>query len=241
MWSGGTLESGYGFSRSAVRFAERPHAHAQEPDAPLERHALQALARGAADGGRVARRRIERAIPGERLEVVVAQLQSYRPPGVAFSLEVGREPRAQLGEDVRERVAVAHRVQVVFEGRFAADRFRLAVGEDRPVVETVRGLVHPGAMLFAEALAQEHAVGLRELADRADAERFEPRTRLGADAGDLARRQRPDARGDVRFAQHGEAAGLLEIGGDLREQLVRRDSDRAREPGRLAHRALDRS
>ena len=51
--------------------------------------------------------------------------------------------------------------------------------------------------------------------------------------------------GQIRCANVGDAddrhaIGLVELGGDLREQLVRRDADRRRQSGRRAHRVLDR-
>src|SRR3970282_763187 len=170
------------------------------------------------------------------LEVFVTQLQPDRPADVALALEILGEPHAQAGEDARELLAVAHRVEIVLERRLAADGFRVRPPDP---VSPVRRLVHPGAIAPAEMRDEQRRVGLRELADGADADRLEPRAGLGPDAVDLAHRQRPDARWDVLLAQHRQPAGLLQLGSDFAQQLVRRDADGAREPGRLAHRALD--
>jgi hypothetical protein len=66
--------------------------------------------------------------------------------------------------------AVAHGVQVALEGGFAADRLGLAVGDDRPLVAAVRGLVQPGAVALAEVLDQEGRVGAASVADGVDAQ-----------------------------------------------------------------------
>ena len=63
--------------------------------------------------------------------------------------------------------------------------------------------------------------------------------RLGADAVDAPGRQRPDARRNVRRRQDRQAIGLLQVGAELRQELVRRDADGAAQPRGGPHRGLD--
>ena len=93
--------------------------------------------------------------------------------------------------------------------------------------------------LLPEVLDQECRIGAGDVADRLQAEAGELFRRLRADAVDLARRQRPDAGGDVGVAEQRQSVGLVELGGDLRQQLVGRDADRAGEAGALAHGRLE--
>ena len=77
---------------------QRSDAHAQQPDAARELHALQAFARGATDGLRVLRRRFDGAVARDRLEVVEAKLDADRAPGIALAREIAceasrRDPR----------------------------------------------------------------------------------------------------------------------------------------------------
>ena len=108
---------------------QRRDAHAEEADAPLERHALQALARRAPDRLRILRRVLDRAIARDRLEVVEAQLDADRPADVALAREIAGEAHAQIGEDLRQLGAIAAHRQVAIERGLAADRLRLALGD----------------------------------------------------------------------------------------------------------------
>ena len=47
----------------------------------------------------------------------------------------------QFGEDPGQPIAVAHRMQIAIESRFAADRFGLAERDHRTVVAPMRGIV----------------------------------------------------------------------------------------------------
>src|SRR5450755_3278644 len=94
-------------------------AHPQQTDAPLQRHPLEALARDAADDARVVRRRIDGLVAGDDAEVVVAKLEPDGPADVALALQISGQLDAKLGENLRQRGAIAHRVQVAIEGRFA--------------------------------------------------------------------------------------------------------------------------
>ena len=130
-------------------------------------------------------------------------------------------------------------MQIALESGFAADRLWLAVSDDRARIAAMGGVMHPGAGMRTELRAQEFGRGGGEFADGVDAQRFEFRTRLRADAVDLARRQRPDACGYVFGAHQGQAVGLVEIGRDLGQQLVGRDPDRTTEARGCAHRRLE--
>src|SRR5687768_15114617 len=79
--------------RGALRSArerdrQRTDSHAQKPDAPLERNALQAESRGVPDRLRILRRLVDRLVARHRLEIVVAQLDADRAAGVALPLEI---------------------------------------------------------------------------------------------------------------------------------------------------------
>src|ERR1700730_16751093 len=224
----------------ALSDAERAHPHTQEPYPPIERHALQTFASRAPDRARVLRRRGDGLVAGHRLEVVVAKLEPYRPAHITLALQVVGDADAKLGEDARQRFAIARRMEIALECRLAADRFGLAECLHGPVVSSIRELVHPRARPLAEMLDQPGGIDVGQLADGTHAQRLEPGTRLGADTVDLARRQRPDAPRDIVGGKHGPAIGLIELRGDLGEKLVWRDRDRAREPGLRAHLFLDR-
>ena len=134
--------------------------------------------------------------------------------------------------------AVTHGVQIVFKGGFTADGFGFAGGFDQALIAPMRRVEHPRTGVFAEVFNQQGGIAVGEFADGAYAQRFQLRRCLGADAVDLARGQRPDACGYVVKTQHGDTAGLVQIGGDFRQQLVGRDTDGARQPRGLAHGGL---
>ena len=178
-----------------------------------------------------------------RLEVVEAQLEADRPADVALALQiVARRPRTSSVKIARQLLAVARardrsRSNVVSRlidfGSLYGHARRARRGRARRRASTRRGCGRNARSSHAGSAARaRRSCGCR--APRACALDF------GPDAVDLARRQRPDARGDVVGAQDRQAVRLVELGGDLGEQLVRRDADRARQPGRRAHRVLDR-
>src|SRR5205814_531242 len=76
-------------------------------------------------------------------------------------------------------------------------------------------------------------------ADRVHTERGELRLRLRADAVETPNGQRPDSRLQVGIGQYRQAVGLVELGADLGEQLVRRHGDGAAEAGRARDIRLD--
>ncbi len=58
---------------------------------------------------------------------------------------------------------------------------------------------------------------------------------FGPDAVQPTHRQRREARADIVFGDDREAVGLVELGRDLRDQLVGREADRAVQAGGVAH------
>src|SRR5581483_7023162 len=220
------------------RAAQVADAHADQAHRALERYAAERLEGRLADGAGVARRRGERHVARHRPEVGVTQLHADRAARVSARAQVLGDLRAQPGERPGDLAALA---RVALEGGLAAARLRLAEGHDRALVAAVRALVQPAPVARAEALDQIGEGPPRELAESADAELRELRLALGPDAVQAPHGERPDARLEVGLGEHGKAVGLVELGADLREQLVRRDRDRAREPGRAQHAVLDRA
>ena len=93
----------------------------------------------------------------------------------------------------------------------------------------------------AEPLDEAVPLDSTQLADRANALLMEELLRLRTDAGDD-----PDGQAVEEFlnslrSDDRQAIGLLAVGGDLRDQLVRPEADRARETFRRADLRLERS
>jgi hypothetical protein len=225
--------------RAAVLRLQCSNADAEQADRPRKVNALQTLSGRASQCLRLLHRRGQGRVACHGAEVVEAQLDADRAPCVALALEVGGQPLAQHREDATERGAVAHRMQVALERRLAADRDGLAVRHDGPVVDTACRVGEPGAVAATEMLDEPAALARGEVADRTHVQRLEPRGRLRPDAVDAPRRQRPYARRNVGRGQHRQPVGLVELRGDLREQLVRRHADRAGQPGGATHAVLD--
>ena len=117
----------------------------------------------------------------------------------------------QLGEDGRERGAVAHGVQVALEGGLAADRDRLAVRHHLALVAAVRCRAASARSWRRSAAPGRPGRRRRCRPPCVQAEPGQLLARLRPDAVDLARRQRPDARRDVLEAQQGQAVGLCRV------------------------------
>src|SRR4029077_4067850 len=110
---------GYGDLRHPGLVVERADPHAEKTDASCERHALQALAGGTADGLRVLRRAGDRAVARHRLEIVEAQLEPDRLADVTLAAQIVAHAFAQVGEDARERLSVTFDIQVAVERQLA--------------------------------------------------------------------------------------------------------------------------
>src|SRR3974390_1605978 len=95
---------------SRARPAQRPNAHAEQPDALIERHALQTRAGGMADRLRIVGWRTERAIPRHGSEVVVAKLDADCASDIPLALQIPGKAHAQIGEDAAKRLAIMRRV-----------------------------------------------------------------------------------------------------------------------------------
>ena len=67
-----------------------------------------------------------------------------------------------------------------------------------------------------------------QLPERGEARRLDAFAQLAAEAGQAAHRERIEHRAQVVRRDDGEAVGLLELGGDLGHQLVRRHAHRGR-------------
>ena len=91
-----------GLCGAVGRFGNRERAdpHAEQPDPPIEGHALQAFARGAADRARVLGRRGDGLVARHGVEVVVAKLEPDRLARVALALKIVGNADAKLGEDL---------------------------------------------------------------------------------------------------------------------------------------------
>ena len=153
----------------------------------VERHALQAFAGGAPDRLRVLRRRVERAVARDRREVVEAELQPIVRADVALALQVARRRARTATVKMRDSSARSRATrQVALERRLAADRSRLAVGDDRTVVAAVRRVDHPARRSRAPNMALELAPVGRARARRSSRcrARSSRAARLRADAVD---------------------------------------------------------
>ena len=89
--------------------------------------------------------------------------------------------------------------------------------------------MHAGELVVADR---------RELPDRLDAEAVQPLLRLRADAGQQPDRERREERRLASGPHDGQTARLAPVGRDLRDDLRRRDAERARE---MRARADDRA
>ena len=87
---------------------------------------------------------------------------------------------------------------------------------------------------LATDLAAQHVLQVvvgegRDLADLLDPEGDEPLLGARADAGEDPDRERREECRLAAGADDGQAAGLAAVGGDLRDDLRRRDAERARQ------------
>src|SRR5450830_556306 len=199
--------------------------HAQQPDALFQRHAAQAFAGSLPDGRGISRRGRQRRVARDGGEIGIAQLDADRFPEVAFAMQVFRHAGAQRGKDTGQGLPVMAGMQVALEGGLATDRFGFGTGRHGALVDAVRDLAQPVRIAAPEMVLQQTRIRPGEVADGEDAERVELFSRLGADAVDLARRQRPYARRQVCHVDDGQAVGFFQIGADFRQQLVGGNAD----------------
>jgi hypothetical protein len=214
-------------------------AHAEQAQPALQRHAAQAFRCRAPDRRGVGRRIGQAEVARHGAKVLETQLDADGACPVALAPEVFGDLCAKLGEYRRQGIAVKAGMEIALESGFAADRARLRMRDDRPLVDSARGGVKPGGIARAKMLLQPRGIGRRQFGDRGNAQAGQLFGGTRADAIDLARGQRPDAGLDVLSFEQGQSIRLIEVGGDFREQLVGADADRATETRGVAYRLLD--
>lgn len=212
---GKQLGLGRNLPRHDGRVAQGRDAHAQQADFFLERHAPQAIAAGAQDGGGIRRGAGQGDVARHRAEILEAQLDAHRAPRQRLLVQVARHARAQAFQLFRQGGAVAHHLQIALEGGFAADGLGFPARLHGPLVDAQRRLLQPARVQVAELRAQHGRIGPRQLADGIDAQRFQLGRRLRPDAVDLFCRQGPHARGDILGRQDGQAVRFFQVGTDF--------------------------
>src|SRR5262249_29174924 len=160
--------------------------------------------------------------PGGETVAGALELQALGLAGEGIGLEasgdfLGEAPKPQL-----ERAEVG---DVVVEGGFRRNALGLALGPDRPIVETAGEVSESGA-LGAVAPPQVDLAGALQISDGAQAVAGEALLRHLADAEDQRHRLRRQESGGLVAAEDRKAARLVEIGGDLGEKLVAGEPDR---------------
>ena len=193
--------------------------------------------RHAADGRRPIGRASERRRPGECREVVHPHLEGDRAAGQPRLREAFADAARMTVDDRCEQ----HRIDKIgVEGVLDRHRLRLAVGDDGSVVLGSGQAVEAGAVRRADDPAELVDAHRLELLDRVHADAPQPLGGCRPDAGDdryLHRSQQVALR--PGRDDHG-AVGFLELAGDLRDELRRRDADRCRESaGDVGHGGLE--
>ena len=192
------------------------------------------------EAGRV----LQRARAGDRLEIGGLQLQRHRAAGMARRLQ-------PVGELARESVEFlfqcAEIADVDIEGGLGRDALGLPLRADAPFVDAAGQPGEPQP-LGAEAARQSGLVGGLQIGDEAVALARQALLRRLADTPDGADASGSEEGDGLFGADHREAARLVEIGGNLGEELVRRQPDGdgdadlgldgAGEPSQRAGRAL---
>ena len=148
------------------------------------------------------------------------------------------EPRAASRAISSIAVRISIEVGEVLENVFSVpDDFGSRDRLDRPIVDAVGQLAQPvGAA--ADRRSQHGGIGGADVDEPLDAALAQPRRGHRADAPQRVDRQPLEELLDAFGRDDGQAVGLLPRGRDLREELVRRDAGRRRQPGRLANLAL---
>ena len=132
-------------------------------------------------------------------------------------------------EDLLEAPRVG---DVAVERRLARLGDHLALLRDRCLVLEARPSLQLGGEPQPEALRELLRWRCGELGERVDPERTQPLGGLRADPGHQPAWRSAEALAGLLAREDHEPARLLRVRGDLRDELVRPDTDRAPEPGR---------
>ena len=103
------------------------------------------------------------------------------------------------------------------------------LGYNRALIAPARDIGKPASIALTKMLNERVKLGFSKLANSMNAQRLKLNTCLRTDATDLTRGKRPHAGGEIRVSEHGKAAGLLQLGSDLGEELVGADANGAGE------------
>jgi hypothetical protein len=198
---------------------------------PLGAGMVEQVARGAVDAvgqlGGVG----QGVAAGDQLEVLALELQRHGAAGQPLGLGAVGDLLGQPPDMAVEEVGVGG---VLEEGGFLGDRLGALVAVHAAGVEAARQVPEPVAHA-AEAGAKVGAVPAQEVGDGADACLFQRGLGRGADAPDDADGLGFRKASVSALADHREAAGLVEVGGDLGEELVVRQADGAGEAQFILH------
>ena len=171
----------------------------------------------------------ERARPRANFEIRGFQLQRHRRAGELLGFQARRDLLGQAPQDFFERTEIR---QIALERGFRGHALGFAIGAHRAVVEAA-GEPRQAAAFLAVAAEQLDLADPLQIGDAMKTVAGEPRHAGLADAVDEARRfWRQEGRG-LAAAEHGKAARLVEIGGDLGEEFVAGEPDRHRDAQRL--------
>ncbi len=233
-YSGSGKSSFWGVPDPSSRKFDRPTpARRKRVDSPSVKRSSRAYG----DPGELlgfGRRRGERPAAAQRAEVPGLELHRDRAP-VATAPAGGLVDLA--GQAFEGRGQRRDR-QVVLERRLRGDRLDRPFGDHRVVVDPPRELVQAAPEL-PEAHLELDQRARPEVSDRRHPHRGESGAGGLADTGELADRQRGEERLDLLRPDDEQAVGLLPVGGDLGEELVRRDAGRGGEGGLFADLAPD--
>ena len=120
-----------------MHWTKRADSYAQQSNAAIEGHALQALPGRAANDKWILGGHGNGLIARDGFEIVIAEFETDGHAGATLALQVLAHAHTQLGEDLRQLFTIARRVQVTLERRFSANRFRLTMSDHGPLVAAV--------------------------------------------------------------------------------------------------------
>ena len=165
----------------------------------------------------------------------VPDLEHHCAARVALAPHLARHLVREVEQRRAQEVGVG---RVLREGHLMAPRLRCPwLRDDWTVTAAKGGLLEPGRRL--ESCLERRRRRVLQVAHGGDTEVCEAPLRRRADAGKGAHRHLAQAAAHVRPGERREPAGLVELGGDLGEQLGGTDADRAGEAELVPHRALD--